>query len=196
MKKLTIFAVFLLFIFAISCNDNSLVTPEWENHLEITINGETFITNMEGGGYKGISELKTCDNKAATQNIVGTINTANFRFELALFHYPNLSDFENSEVGTNKVGSYILSSEDTSNCNLDALAYLEDKNEDIVYTSLMLGATHKVIQITDLGRDINSTYLDAVKYKIEGELNNLVFINASDKEILVSGKYQAYITIK
>ena len=79
---------------------------------------------------------------------------------------------------------------------MDALVYLEDKNEDIIYTTLMPGAIHTVTELTNSGLDNNSPILNAVKFEIKGEVNNIVFINSSDKEVLVSVKYHAYIFIQ
>lgn len=196
MKKFSSLLFVLIAVFAISCSDDTPATPDSENYLEITINGEELITNTGGGSFKGILEQKTCDGKAATLNMIGIINSANFKFELSLFHYPYNSDFEDSKKGTYKVGSYILSVNDSTMCNLDAMAYLEDKNEDIVYTTLMPGAIHEVTEIISLGSGDNSTSQNANKYEIRGEIKNLVFINASDEEILVSGKYQAYVFVQ
>lgn len=196
MKKAGIYTVFIFICFIISCNDDTSTIPVDENYLEITINGEKFILNTIGGGYKGISEQKTCDGKPSALDVFGILKTGNFQFEISLFHYLNLSDFEDSKDGSYNVGSYILSENDDSKCNLDALVYLEDKNEDIIYTTLMPGAIHTVTELTNSGLDNNSPILNAVKFEIKGEVNDIVFINSSDKEVLVSVKYHAYIFIQ
>jgi hypothetical protein len=73
---------------------------------------------------------------------------------------------------------------------------LEDKTESDMRTSLMPGAKNKVDEITNLGDEIPSGYVNgSFKYFIKGELNNMTFRNKNNENIVVSVKYEAFISL-
>lgn len=194
MKKRTSLAIALLFIFVFSCNDDSDYVTLDKNYLEIIINGEKFTKYANSGSGYGIYDEgnfhEICDNKPGFFHGVTHIETSNFTIWVSLYHYNNSSDFENSQVGTYNIST------DSSFCNLDASVTLWDKTEPNMLTQLLPGASNKVNQITNLGQDNMSTYVvGGVKYKITGELSSMTFINDSDEEFTVSGKYEAYFTL-
>lgn len=194
MKKLTSLLIALSLILGFSCSENSDERddlPMGENYLEITINGEKFIQDT-GGGYNLYGGKETCDNKPGEITSIGNIRTSEFEFSISLHYYGNLSVFE-----TSKVGTYNVCESDSSTCNLDAVVYLVGKPETYGITRLEPDATNKVTQIKQL--EDNSKYgysgHGGVKYEIKGEIS-MAFTNNSNEDIIVTGKYKAYIYLQ
>ena len=186
--SLTRIFVFLFIFF--SCNKNDNDPPIDKNFIEISINGENVTVYTEGSSsYAREDEINK--EKPGIFDGIATIRTSDYTFIFAIYHYINLYDFENSHTGV-----YNICDTCSSASNLDAYVYLEDNTESYKLTSLMPGAQHKVDEITNMGDDIHSTYVNgSTKYKIKGELTNMTFLNNSYNSIVVSVKYEAFISL-
>lgn len=189
MKISIIFCFIFLCIYCCSCNDDDDEQSE-KNYIEISFNGE----NVSGYTSKGpsyASEDEIYKEKPGIFDQISNVSTSNYTFLFSLYHYINFNDFESSQIGM-----YSICDTCTNASNLDALVYLRDNTESNGLTSLMSGAKNKVLEIKNLGDEIPSPYVNgSIKYRIKGELNNMIFRNEGNEDIVVSAKYEAYISV-
>ena len=182
--------IIFFFIFCCSCNDDESTVQSEKNYIEISFNSEVSTLYTQGSSsYFREDELNS--EKPGFFDGIATIRTSDYTFVFAIYHYMSFNDFENSQTGM-----FSICDTCSNASNLDASVYLEDNTESDKLTSLMPGAKHKVDEVTNLGDDILSSYVNgSVKFRIKGELNNMTFRNKSNKNIIVSVKYEAFISL-
>lgn len=178
-KQILYFVTIILFIGINSCKKDNSDIPSDVNFIEVTIDGKKY--NGDVGGMFGFTSQETCDNKLGYLINAGQVETSDFFLDLYLMHYENLDDFKSAEKGEYQVRNGYNFNGNT--CNFEVEVSFDDNTESNYHTSLKTGGKNTITNIKKLGE----TSTD-VEYAIQGTFS-CVFINHSNKEISVTGKY-------
>lgn len=176
MKKIVLKVFLIISIVSFfACNEDDDLALN-KSYFEIDVNGKKYEGNVES--WSG-NEMETCDDKTSLIVNIGEVEASDFFFDLNMLHYANLEDFIAAPEGNYEVKETFGLD---NLCNFDARGRFEDKTQNNYITNIVNG-TNTVTGIQKL--EEGNLF---VSYAIQGNFN-CVFVNKSEEEITVTGKY-------